>query len=218
MLWNTDIGDLEHSCNLVLPKHVKVVSERGLCQIWCDHLLKRIRHTWSLIFFVKSADFLEFLQTKFDFGPKTSFFKTLVTTCPKMFPKIPNYLVTSVSSLFLVSRLIGHGWSRLLLTQDFSRLLITSHDFSSLLRLITLSVIVHHQQHHRVSRKLMLFLMTVGSTASTWIDRNSWPHSELRNWSSLFEVKHNAWTESLPYEWFTNLTDYFWSRKRWWLL
>ena len=126
MLWNTDIGDLEHSCNLVLPKHVKVVSERGLCQIWCDHLLKRIRHTWSLIFFVKSADFLEFLQTKFDFGPKTSFFKTLVTTCPKMFPKIPNYLVTSVSSLFLVSRLIGHGWSRLLLTQDFSRLLITS--------------------------------------------------------------------------------------------
>ena len=110
-----------------------------------------------------------------------------------MFPKIPNYLVTSVSSLFLVSRLIGHGWSRLLLTQDFSRLLITSWDFSSLLRLITLSVIVHHQQHHQVSRKLMLFLMAVGSTTSTWIDRNSWPHFKLRNWSSLFEVKHNAW-------------------------
>ena len=119
-------------------------------------------------------------------------------------------------------------WARLVTTSSYARflktshhflrLLITSWDFSSLLRLITLSVIVHHQQHHQVSRKLMLFLMAVGSTTSTWIDRNSWPHFKLRNWSSLFEVKHNAWTESLPYEWFTNLNDYFWSRKRWWPL
>ena len=86
--------------------------------------------THDLRFFFKVCRFLRIPSNIVWFWhnmvQKNPYLKHLVTTCPKMFPKIPNYLVTSVSSLFLVSRLIGHGWSRLLLTQDFSRLLITS--------------------------------------------------------------------------------------------